>query len=133
MVSKREVLKAAGAAAVHGMVPAATVIVAAEAAPPVARIPLPPDPIKECERLAAELARAMNAVRNGNYRITIRPHISEPPNSGSPILPEQRRSGYRPCRNPRRPKLRICGGCPLSRTGSLTRGCAVAACIERRQ
>ncbi|MBK1866408.1 hypothetical protein [Taklimakanibacter albus] len=77
MVSKRKVLKAAGAAAVNGMVPAATVIVTvkaveAEGLPPVARIPLPPDPIKECERLAGELARAMNNVRNGNYRITIR-------------------------------------------------------------
>lgn len=76
MVSKREVLKAAGAAAVNSMVPAATVIVAAKAAqaeaPPVARIPLPPDPIKECERLAGELAKAMNNVRNGNYRVYIR-------------------------------------------------------------
>lgn len=76
MVSKREVLKAAGAAAVNGIVPAATVVVTAKAAetitPAVARIPLPPDPIKECERLAAELAKAMNAVRNGNYRVTIR-------------------------------------------------------------
>lgn len=77
MVSKREVLKAAGAAAANGVVPAATGVVTvkaveAEALPPVARIPLPPDPIKECERLAGELARAMNNVRNGNYRITIR-------------------------------------------------------------
>jgi hypothetical protein len=77
MVSKREVLKAAGAAAVNGVVPAAAIVstvnaAEVEAPPAVARIPLPPDPIKECERLAGELARAMNRVRNGNYRITIR-------------------------------------------------------------
>jgi hypothetical protein len=77
MVSKREVLKAAGAAAVNGVVPAAAIVSTAKAAeriapPAVARIPLPPDPIKECERLAGELAKAMNNVRNGNYRITIR-------------------------------------------------------------
>lgn len=56
---------------------AATIIVTAKAAEaaapqPVARIPLPPDPIKECERLAGELAKAMNNVRNGNYRVTVR-------------------------------------------------------------
>lgn len=77
MVNKREVLKAAGAAAVNGVVPAAAVVSTVKAAeavapPPVPRIPLPPDPLKECERLAAELAQAMNAARRGNYHVSIR-------------------------------------------------------------
>lgn len=59
------------------MVPAAAIVSTVKAAEavapqPVARIPLPPDPLKECERLAGELTKAMNSVRNGNYRITIR-------------------------------------------------------------
>lgn len=76
MVTKREVLEGMGAGLIVAA-PAGVLVIAAprdDARPPCAPrpVPLPADPIKECERLAAELARAMSAVRRGNYRVSIR-------------------------------------------------------------